>query len=375
MAINFERLDELVKLNVSGKVIYVIGTMTRGLGEAEELRVRYPGQRFEFYGDYDFLPFGFEDMRQLSTKALEKLDYVIAADAFALVIASDNVSHNFGYKIRVKLDGIEVVTPNFTTNLQAPIVVIDSGVGGLNIVAELAKLKPSENFIFISDNEFMPYGTKDERIVSRRIIKIIAAVKKMGPKAVVLACNTLDSVAGDKISAQLGGIKLIRIVGPTAKKALKISNSKVIGLAATVNTVNSQKYMMEMLGLSPNTHLIGLECPKLASAIEFDEEVKVVTREELEPLIEFNVDTLILGCTHYYKVLPIIKKMYPGVSIVDSNQVIIEHTIEVLENSLPFNVADLGSLTILTTKRCDSFENHLARVLDGLVYEVREFTV
>jgi glutamate racemase len=251
----------------------------------------------------------------------------------------------------------------------APIVVIDSGIGGLNVVKTLFEQKPSENFIFFADQEFLPYGDKNPKILSRRVINIIAKIKKLQPKAVVLACNTIDAVVGDKIEGQLGNIPFIRIITPTAKAAVIKSSTKQIGLLATTNTVDSQKYMYDMLGYSPNTHLLALECPRMASAIETKVDLKTIVKEEISPLKDYDVDTIILGCTHYSAVLPIIKKEYPGVNIVDSSSIVIESFLTRLE-TLDYNVANVGTLRVITTKLDENFQINLDNYLSGVMYEV-----
>lgn len=370
MIIDLGSLNKVLEQDRSDKIIYVIGSKTRGLGEAEELKKLYPTEKFEFLGDYDFLPFGLEDIRTLSSAALEKLDMIANSDPKCLIIASERVSSTFGYKIFYYLENVPVVLPETVALKDAPIVIIDSGLGGLEITRDLVKQKPAENFIFISDNEFMPYGTKDQRIVSRRIIRIIAYVKKLKPKAVVLACNTLDAIAGDKIDAQLGGIRLIRIIHPTALRAVKESSNKQIGLLATINTVDSQRYMLEMLGIAKDTHLYGLECQNMASAIEKNENIKQVTKEEIAPLKDYAIDTLILGCTHYHKAIPVIKKEFPNVNIVDSSEVLVAETVNILENQLPYNIASKGSLTIFSTKIDDVLQNNLDMNLIDIEYNL-----
>ncbi|MGL5020626.1 MAG: glutamate racemase [Mycoplasmatales bacterium] len=254
-----------------------------------------------------------------------------------------------------------------TSAKDSPTVVIDSGIGGLNVTAKLVRLKPCENFIFFADQEFLPFGDKNPKILSRRIINIVAKIKKLQPKAVVLACNTIDSVVGDKIEGQLGNTPFIRIIEPTAKEAVIVSKTKQIGLFATINTIDSQKYMIDMLGYSPNTHLLGVECPMMASAIETKEDLKTIVKEEISPLKDYNVDTIILGCTHYSAVIPIIKKQFPDVTIIDSSDCVINYFLKRLE-ILDYNVANAGTLTVITTKLDDNFQTNLDNYLKDLKY-------
>lgn len=251
-----------------------------------------------------------------------------------------------------------------------PIVVIDSGVGGLAFTKKLADAKPVENIIYFADTEFMPLGNKNEKLIGRRIVKIIAKIKKLEPKAVIFACNTLDALAGDKVQGQLGNIPFYRIIDVTAKQAISSSKSKEIGLLATTNTIESHRYIYSMLSTNPHTHLIGVECPNLAYAIETGVDLKKICNEEIEPLKEFNIDTLILGCTHYSTVIPMIKKVYPHVNLVDSSAVLLETFIDDLESKLQFNVANKPTLKIITTKVDTTFETNVNKYLSGIEYDI-----
>ncbi len=251
-----------------------------------------------------------------------------------------------------------------------PIIVIDSGTGGMAVTATLSKLKPVENFIFFADNDFMPLGNKNEKLISRRISKIGAYMKSLDPKAVILACNTLDSLAGDKLQALFGNVPVYRVIEPTAKAAVSASKKLEIGLLATTNTIESHKYIYSMLSKQPNVHLIGVDCPDLAYAIETSENLKATFAEEVEPLKEFDIDTIILGCTHYSAVTPMVKKSFGEVEIIDSSQVLIHTFIKDLETKLDFNTANKGSVVVVTTKFDDHFQNNLDKYFKDLNYSV-----
>lgn len=246
----------------------------------------------------------------------------------------------------------------------SPVVIIDSGLGGLKFASQLHKLKPSENIVFFADTEFLPLGNKDPRIVTRRTVKAISKLKKLKPKAVILACNTIDALAGDKLVTQLSGIELYRIVEPTAIAAIKASKNKQVGLIATTNVIQSQKYMYSMLGYAPDTHLIGLECYNLAEVIEKNGDIKATVKTEIEPLHEFNIDTLILGCTHYSAAMPIFKKEFQNVTVVDSTAVLLETFIKDFERKKLFNVANKGQVFIISTLVDENFENNVNKNFD-----------
>lgn len=370
--INYTRLKQEIKENDKNAPIVVIDSGIRGRENAAELFEISKDTEWEFFQDGDFLPKDLEGLRELPERALEKIEMIKALEPKAVFILSDRLNPRLQERMAREMEDLNVITSELPTVKKAPIIIIDSGVGGMRIAKNIHEQKPTENIIFIADTKFLPYGNKDKRIISRRAIRVMAHIKKYEPKAVILGCNTLDAIAGDKIEAQLGNIPLIRVIDNVAKEALNVSKSKQIGLLATTNTIESQKYIMDMLGYYPNTHLYGVECPELATAIEHRDNVKQVFKAETDVLKEFDIDTLILGCTHYSNILPIVKKEFPGVEIVDSGQIITDKFIDILENKLDFNKADKGSLKVITTQKDEFFEKNLDLFLGETEYTLVE---
>lgn len=373
--LEIKQIREQIKKNKDNKPIVVIDSGIRGRQNAAALFELSKETEWEFFQDGYFLAEDLESLRSLSERALEKIEIIKALEPFAIIIASDRITKRVQNKIAAELTGFNVISSEIKPLKKMPIVVVDSGVGGMKIAKEIHTRKPTENVILIADNKFLPYGNQDKRIISRRAVRIMAYIKNLDPKAVILGCNTLDSLAGDKIEAQLGSIPLIRIVNTTAKTAVKMSKTKSIGLIATKNTIDSQKYMFEMLGYYPNTHLLGLECPNLATAIERREDLKQVFKEEVTPLKDYEFDTLILGCTHYSNIIPLVKKEFPNTEIIDSANVVTDEFINVLENKLQYNIADKGSVTLITTQRDDYFDQNVNRFFGDEEVTVEEETI
>ncbi len=373
--LEIKQIREQIKKNKDNKPIVVIDSGIRGRQNAAALFELSKETEWEFFQDGYFLAEDLESLRSLSERALEKIEIIKALEPFAIIIASDRITKRVQNKIAAELTGFNVISSEIKPLKKMPIVVVDSGVGGMKIAKEIHTRKPTENVILIADNKFLPYGNQDKRIISRRAVRIMAYIKNLDPKAVILGCNTLDSLAGDKIEAQLGSIPLIRIVNTTAKTAVKMSKTKSIGLIATKNTIDSQKYMFEMLGYYPNTHLLGLECPNLATAIERREDLKQVFKEEVTPLKDYEFDTLILGCTHYSNIIPLVKKEFPNTQIIDSANVVTDEFINVLENKLQYNIADKGSVTLITTQRDDYFDQNVNRFFGDEEVTVEEETI
>ena len=124
-----------------------------------------------------------------------------------------------------------------------------------------------------------------------------------------------------------------------------------------------------MLGYSPNTHLYGIECPDMAVAIETGNDMKNVVKEEISPIGTIAVDTIILGCTHYSLVKPIIKKEYPNAQIIDSSEVLVNRFLKKLE-SMDYNSANKGTIKVITTEIDSKLEENVSKFLKNYDYEI-----
>ncbi len=392
--LEIKRIKEEISKNKDNKPIVVIDSGIRGRANAAKLFELSKETEWEFFQDGSFIPQDFTNQTVMDRDTNEekvitknnspfmlpesvegKIEMIKELKPQAVFIASDRINNRLQRQIVKQLDGIKVYTSEAKEIKKTPIIIVDSGAGGMKIAKMIHEQKPAENIILITDNKFLPYGNQDHRVISRRAVRIMAYIKNLDPKAVILGCNTLDSLAGSKIEAQLGNIPLVRIINPVAKAAVKASKTKNIGLIATKNTIESQKYMYEMLGYYPNTHLLGLECPDLATAVESRENLKEVFKTEVSPLHDYEFDTLILGCTHYSNILPMIKKEFTDVTLIDSVQVLVDEFINLLENKLDYNKADKGSLSVVTTQKDERFDKNVERFFGDMEVEVEEETI
>lgn len=216
-----------------------------------------------------------------------------------------------------------------------PIIIIDSGIGGLNVLKEMIKLYPQENFIYFCENKMLPLGNKDTTVLLRRSNRIIKEIKQFNPKSILIACNTIDSVVGSLFDAAFPYIDIFHIIQPTINAAIKKSRKNEIAVLGTKNTIESQSYILHSLN-SKKVEIYGIECLDLARAIEEENEVLKTLKKETESLKTLKIDTLILGCTHYTQIKPIIQKDYPQWNIVDSS----EELIKFYQNNLDKNLAN-----------------------------------
>ncbi|MBN8869772.1 MAG: glutamate racemase [Solirubrobacterales bacterium] len=196
-----------------------------------------------------------------------------------------------------------------------PIGVFDSGVGGLTVLHECLVSLPAEDFLYLGDSGHFPYGTKSADELRERAAAIAAELLGRGVKMLVIACNSATAAAGEEIRA-LGaqaGVPVVTVVGPEAEIAASISGNGRVGVLATPATVASGAYHRALDALGRPLTVTEVAAPDLAPIIQqgptFDEEVLNTVRGYCQPLREAGVDTLILGCTHYPLVAPMLQRM------------------------------------------------------------------
>ena len=190
-----------------------------------------------------------------------------------------------------------------------PIGVFDSGVGGLSVLKELIKALPDENYIYFGDTMRVPYGDKstDELLVCTR--RILDYFKTRDVKAVVVACNTCSANTISLVKDEYD-FEILGLIEPAAKYVSSF-NIKSVGLIATAATVNSNAYKKEIepFGIK----VFQQSCPKLVKYVESGkiagDEIKTVLKEYLQPLLDNNIEKLILGCTHYPFLVPAMIEM------------------------------------------------------------------
>jgi glutamate racemase len=208
----------------------------------------------------------------------------------------------------------------------APIGVFDSGVGGLTVVAALERLLPRESILYLGDTARLPYGTKSPSTGLAYSRKIVDFLVGRGVKAVVVACNTASAVT---IGALQPPVPLWGVLQPGAARAAATTRSGRVGVIATESTIDSDAYGRELRRLRPDVEVISRACPLFVPLVEEgwhdDPVAHEVARRYLMPLREQEIDTLVLGCTHYPLLRDVIADvMGPAVALVDSAQAVAE---------------------------------------------------
>ncbi|NLL78577.1 MAG: glutamate racemase [Clostridiales bacterium] len=184
----------------------------------------------------------------------------------------------------------------------APIGVFDSGVGGLTVAREIMRQIPDEKIIYFGDTARVPYGSKSKETITRYSRQIVRFLRKQNVKAIVVACNTASAYALDEIEKETD-IPMIGVVKPGAKVASEATRNGKIGVIGTEGTIASQIYARYIKELKPQVNVIGKACPLFVPLVEEgllkDPVTDEIAKRYLSELIDIDIDTLILGCTHY----------------------------------------------------------------------------
>jgi glutamate racemase len=253
-----------------------------------------------------------------------------------------------------------------------PIAVYDSGVGGLTVLHELLVQLPHEDFVYLADAARLPYGMRTQSELERFALECAEELLARRAKLLVVACNTATSAAlpvlRERMAQTTLGIDVLGVVQPGAVQAVAATTNGRVGLMATPATVASGAYAEAIALSDPFVELTSVACPDLATIIEggfpFDERVVETVREYVAPLREAGVDTVILGCTHYPLIAPMLQRMLGrGVRIVTSGTPVAHQVEHVLgarglanpRGALSSAAAPEGDYRFLTTGDVEAF--------------------
>lgn len=206
-------------------------------------------------------------------------------------------------------------------NKEAPIGVFDSGVGGLTVAREIMRQIPNERIVYFGDTARVPYGSKSKETITRFSKQIVRFLQTHQVKTIVVACNTASAYALDTLEKEID-IPIIGVVKPGAKVAARVTRNGKIGVIATQATIGSGIYSDYIKKQNPNATIYGKACPLLVPLIEEgllrDPVTDEIARRYLTELIDIDIDTLILGCTHYPLIRSTVGKiMGEGVTLVN----------------------------------------------------------
>ncbi len=234
------------------------------------------------------------------------------------------------------------------------------------MVAALRRRLPGESILYLGDTARLPYGTKSPTTVRRYTERNLDFLRDRGVKAVVVACNTASALALPQLTPQL---PTWGVVEPGALWAERITQNRRVGVIATESTVRSDAYGTALRRLSPGIEVFSRSCPLFVPLVEEgwldDEVVEAVARRYLEPLARQGVDTLVLGCTHYPLLKPVLRRvMGDQVRLADSAKIVADTVAAGLEEAGLLETHDEPEMRTCLTDASESFAG-LARMILG----------
>ncbi|MEP6602688.1 MAG: glutamate racemase [Spartobacteria bacterium] len=261
-----------------------------------------------------------------------------------------------------------------TIDSARPIGVFDSGIGGLTVVKALQELLPNENIVYLGDTARVPYGNKSAETVERYAVELADMLTRENAKLIVVACNTVSSVAIPKLRKHVA-VPVIGVIEPGAQAAIATTRNRHIGVIGTRATIRSGAYENALRALNTRARVTSAACPLLVPLIEeglLDDKVtdQVIARY-LGPMIGEGIDTLVLGCTHY----PLLAKamgraLGDQVKLVDSAQNCAAAVRNLLDRqSLCAPTSNIGQLQVTLT---DAADNFLSVAREALALEIGE---
>jgi glutamate racemase len=240
---------------------------------------------------------------------------------------------------------------------ELPIAVFDSGVGGLTVLHECLVSLPEEDFVYLGDDARFPYGARSKEELRGHVEEVTRFLLARGAKLLVIACNSAASAANElarEVAAEQG-VEVVAVIEPEAEIAAAVTESGRVGVLATPATVRSGSYLRALSDQHRQLIVTEVEAPDLAAVIQrgfpFDETVVEMVRSYCAPLKQAEVDTVILGCTHYPLVAPMLQRILGrDVRLVTAGHAIAATSQRVLEErGIATNGAREGSYSFLCT--------------------------
>ncbi len=254
----------------------------------------------------------------------------------------------------------------------APIGVFDSGVGGLTILSALREELPNENYIYFGDTANCPYGVRSDAEIVELSIQACQFLIEQGVKLIVVACNTASQAALNSLRATFPSIRFVGVV-PAVKPAARATKKGRIGIAAT-NQAARAIYLQQLIDeFAGGIQAFAVGCPELVTLVERGEldglAVEEMVQRALHPILKEDVDVIVLGCTHFPALRPVIERVtFHKVHIIDSGNAVARRTHDVLEAEglmQPGNSNNTlrGNLKVWCSGNADVFSNVAMKLL------------
>lgn len=262
-----------------------------------------------------------------------------------------------------------------------PIGFLDSGVGGLTVVKEVMKQLPNETIYYIGDSARNPYGPRPMEEVQKFTHQLANFLLKKKIKLLVVACNTATVAALESLQEELP-IPVIGVIESGSKAADESTENNKVGVIGTVGTVQSNEYEKQILDKKQQTEVFSVACPRFVSVVEKNQfgstMAKEIVQEELKPFKDTDIDTLVLGCTHYPLLQPIIQDFFgQKVHLIDPGVETAKTVKRYLSNSNLLNDKPNRSTehVLYTTGSAEKFEKIASNWLNKSSFKVKHISV
>ncbi len=225
--------------------------------------------------------------------------------------------------------------------------IFDSGIGGLTVARAIEKQLPNHSLLYYGDTARTPYGTKSADVIIDYSLQNGEFLLEKGAKVIVIGCNSASSVATETLRKEFN-VPVLEVIGPAAKQAAAITANGRIGVIGTRATIRSGIYEKEVAEIQPEYYVVPIACPLLVPLVEEGwldhRETKMILRKYLHPLKQKNIDTLILGCTHYPLLKNLIKvRSGRNVTIIDSSVEVAKALLDIVDDSADLQSDATGS--------------------------------
>lgn len=262
---------------------------------------------------------------------------------------------------------------------KSPIGVFDSGYGGLTVLEELRSTLPEYDYIYLGDNARAPYGTRSFDVVFEYTWECVQTLFDRGCDLVILACNTASAKALRKIQQEKlidnPGKRVLGVIRPMAEVIGQITKADTIGVFATEGTIQSQTYLIEINNFHPHLKVFQQACPMWVPLVENNEytteEGISFLKKDLNMFLEKypNVDTIILGCTHYPILIPILNELAPKINFISQGKIVAESLKAYLirHTWLVKRLSTKGTVLYLTSEEAQIFEKSTQLILNKYV--------
>lgn len=274
------------------------------------------------------------------------------------------------------------------SNEPGPIGIFDSGYGGLTILHGIRQLLPQYDYLYLGDNARAPYGTRSYEVVYEFTRQAVTKLFEMGCHLVILGCNTasakaLRTIQQNDLPKLDPERRVLGIIRPTAEVIGQLTTSRHVGIFATEGTIKSESYNMEINKLFPDIKVAGVACPFWVPLVEYNEAdspgADYFVKKRIDQLMRLDneIDTVILGCTHYPLLLPKITKYMPrGIRIISQGEYVADSLLHYFEHhpELEQRCTKGGQVKYLTTENTEKFKEQAQTFLKEPV-EVENITL